>query len=76
LSAFAQERRCAIGDSPLQQRTRNGTRTKYQKDVQYRAKVVRLAETFAEPEANGEAREDIRSLVGSGARATPSYAAT
>jgi site-specific DNA recombinase len=30
----------------------------------YRAKVVRLTETLAEPEANGEAREDIRSLVG------------
>jgi site-specific DNA recombinase len=30
----------------------------------YRAKVVRLAETLAEPESNGDAREDIRSLVG------------
>jgi site-specific DNA recombinase len=30
----------------------------------YRAKVVRLAETLAEPESNREAREDIRSLVG------------
>lgn len=30
----------------------------------YRAKVVRLTETLAEPEANAEAREDIRSLVG------------
>jgi hypothetical protein len=30
----------------------------------YRAKVIRLAETLAEPESNGEAREDIRSLVG------------
>jgi hypothetical protein len=30
----------------------------------YRAKVIRLAETLAEPEANGEAREDIRSLIG------------
>jgi hypothetical protein len=30
----------------------------------YRAKVTRLAETLAEPEYNGEAREDIRSLVG------------
>jgi site-specific DNA recombinase len=30
----------------------------------YRAKVLRLAETLAEPESNGEAREDIRSLVG------------
>src|SRR5260370_376720 len=30
----------------------------------YRAKVIRLAETLAEPEADGEAREDIRSLVG------------
>src|SRR6266436_9847203 len=30
----------------------------------YRAKVTRLAETLAEPEADGEAREDIRSLVG------------
>jgi site-specific DNA recombinase len=26
--------------------------------------VIRLAETLAEPESNGEAREDIRSLVG------------
>jgi len=30
----------------------------------YRAKVIRLAETLAEPESNAEAREDIRSLVG------------
>ena len=30
----------------------------------YRAKVIRLAETLAEPEVNGEAREDIRSLIG------------
>jgi len=30
----------------------------------YRAKVIRLAETLAEPESNGEARDDIRSLVG------------
>ncbi len=30
----------------------------------YRAKVIRLAETLAEPEADGEAREDIRSLIG------------
>ena len=30
----------------------------------YRAKVIRLAETLTEPEANGAAREDIRSLVG------------
>lgn len=30
----------------------------------YRAKVVRLAETLAEPEANVETREDIRSLIG------------
>jgi site-specific DNA recombinase len=30
----------------------------------YRAKVTRLAETLAAPESNGEAREDIRSLVG------------
>jgi site-specific DNA recombinase len=30
----------------------------------YRAKVIRLAETLAKPEANGEAREDIRSLIG------------
>jgi hypothetical protein len=30
----------------------------------YRTKVVRLAETLAEPESNGEAREDIRSLIG------------
>src|SRR5260370_29195293 len=30
----------------------------------YRAKVIHLAETLAEPESNGEAREDIRSLVG------------
>jgi hypothetical protein len=30
----------------------------------YRAKVLRLAETLAEPESNGEAREDVRSLVG------------
>jgi hypothetical protein len=29
-----------------------------------RAKVIRLAETLAEPESSGEAREDIRSLVG------------
>ena len=34
LSAFAHERRGAIGDSPQQQRSRNGARTKYQKDVQ------------------------------------------
>jgi site-specific DNA recombinase len=30
----------------------------------YRAKVIRLAETLAEPESDGEAREDIRSLIG------------
>ena len=44
-----------------------------------RAKLIRLAETLADPESNGEAREDIRSLVGEvvitpgdkGARATP-----
>ncbi len=30
----------------------------------YRTKVIRLAETLTEPESNGEAREDIRSLVG------------
>ena len=30
----------------------------------YRAKVIRLAETLAEPESNGGAREDIRSLIG------------
>jgi hypothetical protein len=30
----------------------------------YRAKVIRLAKTLAEPESNGEAQEDIRSLVG------------
>jgi site-specific DNA recombinase len=30
----------------------------------YRAKVIRLAETLAEPEANVETREDIRSLIG------------
>ena len=30
----------------------------------YRAKVIRLAETLAEPESNGEAREDIRSPIG------------
>jgi len=30
----------------------------------YRAKVIRLAETLAEPESNGEVREDIRSLIG------------
>jgi Type II secretion system (T2SS), protein F len=30
----------------------------------YCAKVIRLAETLAEPESNGEAREDIRSLIG------------
>jgi len=30
----------------------------------YRAKVIRLAETLAEPESNGEARENIRGLVG------------
>ncbi len=30
----------------------------------YRAKVIRLAETLVEPESNGEAREDIRSLIG------------
>jgi hypothetical protein len=34
LSAFAQVRRGATGDPPLQQRTRNETRTKYWKDVQ------------------------------------------
>lgn len=27
------------------------------------AKVIRLAETLAEPDSNGEAREDIRSLI-------------
>ena len=50
----------------------------------YRAKVIGLAETLIEPESNGEAREDIRSLVGevvitparSGERAAPSYAAS
>jgi site-specific DNA recombinase len=50
----------------------------------YRAKVIRLAETLAEPESNGEAREDIRSLIGevvitpvrSGARTVPPYAAS
>src|SRR6266481_5700848 len=30
----------------------------------YRAKVILLAETLAEAESNGEAREDIRSLIG------------
>jgi hypothetical protein len=30
----------------------------------YRAKVIRLTETLAEPEPNGEAREDIRALIG------------
>jgi len=30
----------------------------------YRTKVIRLAKTLAEPESNGEAREDIRSLIG------------
>src|SRR5258708_25924393 len=30
----------------------------------YRAKVIRLAETLAEPESDGEARDDIRSLIG------------
>jgi site-specific DNA recombinase len=30
----------------------------------YRTKVIRLAETLAEPESNGEAWEDIRSLIG------------
>ena len=30
----------------------------------HRAKVIRLSETLAEPESNGEASEDIRSLVG------------
>jgi hypothetical protein len=30
----------------------------------YRTRVIRLAETLAEAESNGEAREDIRSLVG------------
>jgi len=30
----------------------------------YRTKVIRLAETLAEPESNREAREDIRSLIG------------
>ena len=30
----------------------------------YRTKVIRLAETLAEPDSNGEAREDIRSLIG------------
>ena len=30
----------------------------------YRTKVIRFAETLAEPESNGEAREDIRSLIG------------
>ena len=30
----------------------------------YRTKVIRLAETLAEPESDGQAREDIRSLVG------------
>ena len=29
-----------------------------------RTKVIRIAETLAEPESNGEAREDIRSLIG------------
>jgi site-specific DNA recombinase len=49
----------------------------------YRAKVTRFAETLADPESNGEAREGIRSLVGevvlrpggSGGRSTPPYAA-
>jgi site-specific DNA recombinase len=30
----------------------------------YRAKVIRLAETLADQEANVETREDIRSLIG------------
>ena len=30
----------------------------------YRAEVICLAETLAEPVSNGEAREDIRSLIG------------
>jgi len=30
----------------------------------YRTKVIRLAETLADPDSNGEAREDIRSLIG------------
>jgi len=30
----------------------------------YHTKVIRLAETLAEPESNGEAREDTRSLIG------------
>jgi site-specific DNA recombinase len=30
----------------------------------YRARAIRLAETLAEPESNGEARENIRSLIG------------
>ncbi|WP_291602843.1 hypothetical protein [Bradyrhizobium sp.] len=30
----------------------------------YRAKVIRLAETLAEPGSDGEARQDIRSLIG------------
>jgi site-specific DNA recombinase len=30
----------------------------------YRTKVICLAETLAEPESNGEAWEDIRSLIG------------
>src|SRR6266702_1510825 len=30
----------------------------------YRTRVIRLAETLAEPESNGEAREYIRALVG------------
>ena len=30
----------------------------------YRTKVIRLAETLAEPQSNADAREDIRSLVG------------
>jgi hypothetical protein len=30
----------------------------------YRTKVIRLAETLAEPESNGEARDDVRSLIG------------
>ena len=34
----------------------------------YRAKVIRLAESLAEPKSNGEAREDIRSLVGDNPR--------
>jgi hypothetical protein len=30
----------------------------------YRTRVIRLAKMLAEPESNGDAREDIRSLVG------------